>query len=77
MWTPETLWVISACAAAVAGIVSGLIWLVDRILQHCWLSSMSRDILSREGAAGLEHLVPLVKAQRPKKKRLSLPRRGP
>jgi hypothetical protein len=58
-------------------VITGIFWLVDRIVQQSWISGLSHEILRKEGAAGLEHLVPLVKAQRPKKKRLSLPRHGP
>jgi hypothetical protein len=77
VWTSDTLLIFSASVTAVAAVIKGLFWLVDRILQHCWVSQLARDICAKEGPAALEHLVPLVRAQRPKKRRLPLPDTDP
>jgi hypothetical protein len=75
VWTPEALWVLSAPSVAAA--ITSFFWLIDRIGQRRSIERLARNICDNEGVEGLEYLVPLVKAMRPKKKRLSLPRHGP
>ena len=74
---PATLLTYSAYVAALAAVIKGVVSPIERIVQHFLNYRIARNICDNEGAEGLDHLVPLVKAQRTRKKRLSLPRHGP